>query len=190
MSRNAKIALVVFGTLFTSSCLLALAAVLVAPRALSNMFTTDSDRAKGIAAQIADYTLPSDYQEQIGMDLITYKLVAIGRADKRGLGIMLMQFSTFGVSREQMERQMQQSFQSSFQRNAGALTPVGTQVVTIKGQPVTLTISEGTTTRDQLQVRQAIGTFSGKAGPTMLMVYGSVRDWEQPMLDRFFASIR
>ncbi|MCA1554452.1 MAG: hypothetical protein LC737_08740 [Chloroflexi bacterium] len=190
MSRNAKIVIVVVGTLFTSCCLLALAIVLVAPRALSNMFTQDPQAAKGIAAQIADYTLPAGYEEQLGMDFVTYKVVTIGRVDRRGLSIMLMQFSSMGLSREQMERQMQQSFQSSFQRNVGALTPVGTEAVIIKGQPVMLTLSEGVNTRDQSDVRQAVGVFTGKGGTATLMVYGAVHDWNKAMLDQFYASIR
>ncbi len=192
MSRNTKIVLVVASTLLISCCLLAIAAVLLLPQLFSNAITQDPQKARQIGRQIADYTLPPDYREEFGMDVFTTKMVAITRSDERGPLFMLMQFSTAGLNREQMEQQVRQSFQNQFQRGTCALTAVGTQTATIKGETVTLTISEGNCTRggNTVPVRQALGFFRGKGGTAIVMVYASKAEWDKAAIDRFFQSIQ
>jgi hypothetical protein len=67
---------------------------------------------------------------------------------------------------------------------------VGTQKATIRGQSVTLTISEGASGSSEATMRQVTGVFNGKDGIVMLMAMGDVDRWDQTMLDQFLASIR
>ncbi|CAG0959305.1 hypothetical protein ANRL3_00767 [Anaerolineae bacterium] len=134
MSRNTKIILWIVLPLLASCILLCIAAIVLVPRAMQNAVSMDPAKAKEVAAQIADYTLPRGYSEQIGMDFFTMQMVALGRNDRRGGTIMLMQFKTAGMSREQMEQQMRQSFQNQYQ-GGGTMKYVGERTVTIKGQP-------------------------------------------------------
>jgi hypothetical protein len=189
MSRTTKIVLVVASTLLASCCMLAVAAVLLLPRFFSNAISEDPQRIRQIASQIVDYTLPSGYAEQFGLDFFTSQAVIIGRPDRRGLTITLMQFTTAGTNREQMEQQMRRVLQNQFQRDTGALTPVGTEKATIKGQPIELTISEGSGPRGDA-VRQITGFFGGKNGTVMLMAYGNTVEWNKTLLDNFFESLR
>lgn len=187
MSRNTKIILWIVLPLLASCILLCIAAVVLVPRAMQNAVSMDPAKAKEVAAQIADYDLPRGYQEQMGMDFFTMQTVMLGRADKRGSMITLMQFKMAGVSREQMEQQMRQSFQNQYQ-GSGTMKYVGERTVAIKDQPTVLTISESTESRTNL--RQATGVFTGKGGMVMVMIMGSPSDWDWRMLEDFLGSIR
>jgi len=123
------------------------------------------------------------------MDILTTKMVMMARPDQRGLTFMLMQITQPGASREQMEAQMRQGFQQQFQRSTGTMTPVGSEQVLIKGQPVTFTIYEGTNTTTKAPVRQELGVFPGKEGTAMLMVYGAISDWDPIFVTGFLQSI-
>jgi hypothetical protein len=191
MSRNTKIALGIGGLVLFSCVLLCVAAVLVLPSLASNFAgsTTDPTKAKEVGAKIADYSLPPGYREVMGMDLFYMQMVAIGRSGQRlnGTFIMLLQTGS-AANRDQMEEQMRQAFERQYSRQGGALEYVGDREVTIKGAQTKLSISEGQSS--QGKIRQATGVFSGKSGIAIVMVYGSVNEWDWNVLDRFFASIR
>jgi hypothetical protein len=104
--------------------------------------------------------------------------------------IMLMQFPTgMDVSRQQMERQVEQALARQTGLSSADMTSVGKEETVINGEPVTLTVREGTTNRGE-QIRQLTGLFDGNTGPTMLMITGDVNTWDQAMVDDFIASIR
>jgi len=187
MSQNKKIVLFIVMPVIAICCLACIVIAVLIPRIMSNAVASDPAKSKEISGKIADYTLPRGYQEQMGVDFFTVQTVALGRADERGVGIMLMQFQSTGTSRDQMEKQMQQAFQNQYQGNNAPLTYVGERTVTIKGQPTILTISESA--EDATPLRQATGVFSGKGGIAMVMVTGAISEWDWNMLDSFFQSI-
>lgn len=188
MSRNTKIILVVVGALFVI-CLGSCAVIaLFLPRVVSNAFTPNPANARKIASEIADYTLPPDYQEQIGMDLFVEKLVMIARPDRRGLILMLLQVSTPNVNREQVVRQMQEAFQQQFQRQSGAMHEVAQEPITIRGQETTLVISESETGTNQM--RQAVAVFNGNNGLVVVMAMANASEWDIELLRSFLGSIR
>lgn len=190
MGRTTKIILVVSGLVVFSCVLLCGASVLLLPRLASNFAdqSTDPTKAKGVGAKIADYTLPSGYREVFGMDLFMMQMVGIGPSTQRsGMVIMLMQTAS-GSNREQMEEQMRQAFSRQFSSQRGTLEYVGDRDVTVKGEQIKLSISESQSTTPKM--RQASGVFKGKAGTGIIMVMGSVSEWNWNILDTFFASMR
>jgi hypothetical protein len=193
MSKGVKIALVVIGGVLVLCCIGGVIAFLIAGRAVGQAFTTDQTKAAQIGHEIADYTLPSGYQEQGGMNMAGIKMVVIAepRTSQSGdrLALTLMQFPAgLNLSQEDMERQMSQTLAQQGQRSNEPMQVVGTQKVTIKGQPVTLTLSEGNGSAGVH--RQATGVFPGKGGLAMLMAFGSKADWDQAAFDQFLASIK
>jgi hypothetical protein len=97
------------------------------------------------------------------------------------------------MSPEEMQRQITQAMQQQGQGRNVQTHVVGTQTATVKGQPVTLTVSEGTVAEGSeagTVFRQVIGVFPGKAGTAMLMVMGKKDTWDEATLDNFLASIR
>lgn len=190
MSRNTKIILVVLSTLALICVLLCVAVSLLMTRAASSIATKDPVQMKKVAAQIADYTLPPGYQELMGTDLLFEKIAMIGPgpdSDEPGVSIMLLQVTTANTNQAQMEEQMRQAFAGQFRGNQGFFEHVDERTVTIKGKPTVLSISEADMPSGTL--RQATGVFSGKGGLAMVMITGSVDEWDWKMLDDFFQSI-
>jgi len=192
MSRGLKIALVVLAVILFCCCVAGLGATLLGARLFGRAIITDPGRAEAIGHEIAEYELPPGYDEMFAMNVVGIKMVAIGPTTPtpESMVIMLMQFpASLEISREEMERQMEQALARQTGLGSAEMRVVGQEQVTIKGEPVTLTIREGAA-EDGRRLRQATGLFQGRGGPTMLMVMGEATAWDQPLLDRFIASIR
>jgi hypothetical protein len=196
MSRGVKIALVVVVILLGLCCVGGAASFFIVQRVASQAFTDDPAKAATLGHEIVDYNLPDGYRELGGINALVFKMVFIGSASKTGdsMFIVLMQIpSGTDMDQAEMQRQMTQAMQQQGQGRNMQTHVVGTQTATIKGQPVTLTVSEGTVTEgsDAGSVfRQVIGIFPGKAGTAMLMAMGKKDTWDQATLDNFLASIK
>jgi len=66
---------------------------------------------------------------------------------------------------------------------------VGTQQMTVRGQPTTLRLFEGTDENGR-KIRQVVCGFSGKSGDLLMAMVASQDTWDQAMVDRFLQSIR
>lgn len=186
MNRNTKIALVVVGSLSLICVLACVGVALLGGRIAGQVFTTDPQQARDIGRQIADYTPPPGYTEQMSMNVLTAKWVIIGPAGRNGVIFMLMQ--ALGMRREQIELQMRQAVQAQL-GTGGSLTLVDTRNVIIKGRPVDMTYYEGAT-RGGARMRQAFAEFDAKRGTALLMVAGEASAWSQAVVDQFIASIK
>jgi hypothetical protein len=165
------------------------AAFVGGPLMLASAFNTDSAKARQTGAQIADYILPAGYSEQFSLDLSVVKMVVIGPAGNSDAFYVMMQAP--GVGRDQIEAQMRQIMQQQ-NRNTGDVQyrQVGTQAVTIKGKPATMTIFEGTNSDSGELIRQGIVSFDGKGGTVVLMVVSPANAWNEAQINQFLASIR
>ncbi|MBI5878641.1 MAG: hypothetical protein HZB53_13410 [Chloroflexi bacterium] len=191
MSRNMKLFLGC-GCLLVVMCACACIAVFVGgPMMLASAFSSDTAKARQVGAQIADYKLPAGLSEQLSMDLVVVKMVVIARLDSSGpTPPMYMMMQAQGMDRDQIEQQMKQAIQQQLQNNADIqFTQVGTQQVTIKGKPSTMTIYEGRS-NDAGLVRQAVVSFEGKGGTVVLMILDSTATWNQAEINGFLGSIR
>jgi hypothetical protein len=196
MSRGVKIALVVVVILLGACCIGGAALYFISQRVVSQAVTDDPAKAATLGHEIVDYSLPDGYRELGGMNALVFQMVFIGTGSKTGdsMFIMLMQIpAEANMDQEEMQRQMTQAMQQQGQGRNLQTHVVGTQTATIKGQPVTLTVSEGTVTEGNdagTVFRQVIGVFPGKNGTAMLMVMGKKDTWDQATLDSFLASIK
>ncbi len=196
MSRGVKIALVIAVILLGLCCIGGAGFYFITQRVVSQAVTDDPTKAATLGHEIVDYTLPDGYRELGGMNALIFKMIFIGSASKTSdsMFIVLMQFPTgTNMDQEEMQRQMTQAMQQQGQGRNMQTHVVGTQNATIKGQPVTLTVSEGEMTegnRAGTPIRQVIGIFPAKEGTAMLMVMGNKDTWDQAILDNFLASIR
>ena len=193
MSRNTKIILAIGGVvLLLCICVgsIALYFGVQAGQALQQAVVTNPDEVATIANEIAEYDLPSGYDEQFGMSLFGFDLVVIAPSPMgRNELIMLMQFpASAGLSQAEMEAQMRQNTQQQLGNRDIQFETVGQTTANIRDTEVTLTLSEGTS-EDGTEVRQLMGVFPGKGGPTLLMIQGQVTDWDQARVDTFIESI-
>jgi hypothetical protein len=192
MSRGLKVALVVVAITLFCCCVAGLGGTLLGTRLFGRAIITNPDRVQMVGSQIAEYDVPSGYAEMFAMNMLGMKLVAIGPSEPATdfMMIMLMQFPPgMEVSRQQMERQVEQALARQTGLGRADMTSVGTAEVVINGEPVSLTVREGTTDRGE-EMRQITGLFEGKGGPTILMISGEAPAWDQETVDRFIASIR
>jgi hypothetical protein len=196
MSKGVKIALVVVVILLGLCCVGGAAVYFITQRVVSQAFTDDPAKAATLAHEIVDYSLPDGYREQGGINAAIFKMVFIGPTsmNQDSMFIILMQIPAgANMSPEEMQRQITQTMQQQGQGRNIQTHEVGTQTATIKGQPVTLTVSEGTVTEGSEAgsvFRQVIGVFPAKEGTAMLMVMGNKDTWDQAALDNFLASIK
>ncbi len=195
MSRNTKIVLLIVSSLLLTCACVCLAGILLVPRMVSSTMSglaTPENResqAKKVGAQIADYVVPPGYAEEMGMDLFFEKIVMLGPTNQRGPVIMMLQMNVPTASREQLEEQMRQAFANQYS-GAGLYEPAGEHTVTLKGQPMTLAVSESSSDSSTYAMRQAQGVFQGKGGIVMVMVTGKVEEWNWKPIDDFLTSIR
>ncbi|MBI5302175.1 MAG: hypothetical protein HY868_08565 [Chloroflexi bacterium] len=190
MSRTMKIVLLVGGTLTVICVLACVVLVFFAPRVMQNFATNaqNPEQIKQTAAKIAEYTLPSGYKEEFGMDLFAMQMVMIAPANKARPMIMLMQSADRSAKPEDMQQQLQEQFQRQYSMQGGTYRVTGTRQVRIKGQSVTLTIAENDSRSVTMQ--QATGVFAGKNGLAILMLIGTKQGWDWTPIEQFTGSIR
>lgn len=150
---------------------------------------TDPASASKAAHEIADYTLPDGYQEQMAMDILFYSFVMIA-PESNATGepiIMLAQFPT-GMDQQQMEDQIRQSFEQQSGRRGMTLELKEVKKMTIRGEETDVVIYEGTD-QSGVSMRQLLATFPGKNGTAMLMIMGSPLGWDDDEINQFIESI-
>lgn len=148
-----------------------------------------STDATAVAAQIATYTAPAGYKEDIGLRIRDLSLVGLTNRSTGGMIFLAQLPMDPNVEQEELERQLTQAVQ---QRNGGAsknMQVVGYREAEIRGQRVNLTVSEGHDAAGDA-VRQLAGIFQGENGVVMLMIMAPVERWNQHSIDAFIASIR
>ena len=192
MSRGLRVTLVLVAIALFLCCVAGLGLTLLSTRLVGRAFITAPQRVHLVGSQIADYTVPPGYEEMFAMNFMGIKLVAIGPVAPATdfMTIMMMQFpSGLEISREEMERQVQQALSRQIGLGSADMKAVGHQETTIRGESVELTISQGTTDSGE-QLRQVTGLFQGDGGPAMLIITGQEAAWDQEAADRFIASIK
>lgn len=189
MSRTTKIVLGIVGGLVVL-CVVSVAALFLVGRwALGQALTTDPTQAASLGHQIATYDLPAGYAEITGMNVAGVQMVMIGNKQQPGTIIMLAQFTTATTDPETMRTQMEQSLEQQSNQQGLTYTTVGQEDVTIKGETVTMTIREATSSTGHV-TRQEEGVFTGNKGPAMVMITGSADTWDKDAVNQFLQSIR
>ncbi len=141
------------------------------------------------AAKIAEFTLPSGYTPEAAVEIAGYQFVSYAPGDGHS-HIMLVQAPAGTVADQAtLEQYMQQATPSrSSDRRARAQVVSRTQA-TVRGQKVTLVVSEGSNSDGQ-PYRTLTGVFQGRGGPAMLSIESPVSTWNQDRVNAFVASIR
>lgn len=191
MSRAVKITLAVIAGLLIACGGTACIVFFLVGRTVQRAVITRPEEVKAVARGIASYALPANYQERLALKLPNATCVTITGSEHSDQLIMLLQFNSGqDVDQATMELALEQAMQQQQSRRPDQdMQVVGHSTVTIRGEEVTLTISESASSTDQ-RARMVSGTFQGKGGPAFLMIAGSVDTWNQAEIDEFIASIR
>jgi hypothetical protein len=190
-NRNIWIAVAVVGVLCLVACGVAFLVFRQVGTKVTEAIKTDPAEVSAVSDKIAQYDLPPGYQAQMSMSLFVYDMVMIGPAQSgsSSMIIMLMQFNGgAGLDQAQMEEQMRQAFEQQGGQPGAQMRVVETREETIRGEQVTVTISEGGSQGATL--RQWVTVFKGNGGPTVLMIQGATSDWDNKLITDFIHSIR
>jgi hypothetical protein len=144
--------------------------------------STDTAEIVGkTAVLIADFSPPSGYEPEFGLHAIGYTVVAYNSGDSGG-HLYLVQAG------KEADDRMMANLVPGYSADDSRMTVVEQRPFTIRDQPVTLTISEGTKW-DNEQVRQVTAVFQGKEGPTLLTLLEPVSQWDEAAVESFLSSI-
>jgi len=190
-NRNIWIAVAVVGVLCLVACGVAFLVFRQVGTKVTEAIKTDPADVSAVSDKIAQYDLPPGYEAQVSMSLFVYDMVMIGpsQAGSGSMTIMLMQFnSSAGLDQAQMEEQMRQAFEQQGGQPGMQMKVVETREETIRGEQVTVTISEGSS--QGITIRQWVTVFKGNSGPTVLMIQGTTGDWDDELIADFIHSIR
>jgi hypothetical protein len=161
----------------------------VAGVAIARNVVTSPSEVADIASGIAEYTLPPGYDEEFGMRFLGFSLVAYATADEHS-HLMLMQFPpTTRIDQIEMERQLREATRDRSRFWDTDMRTIERRQVAIRGQEVTLTVSEGTNHEGDVY-RAISGVFQGKGGPTLLVMSEPRSQWDEAAVSAFIASIR
>lgn len=155
----------------------------------SRVVQSDPAQVAGIAAKIADFTLPAGYKSEAAVEIAGYQYVSYAPGDGHS-HIMLIQAPAGAVpDQATLEQYAQQAApQRGYDRRTRSQV-VGQTKATIRGQESTFVVSEGTNSDGQ-PYRSLTAVFQGRGGTALLSVESPLNTWNQDAVDRFVASIR
>jgi hypothetical protein len=168
----------------TISCFVLLAFLLSAC-GINTTINTNTDKVVSVAAEIADFDLPSGYQPEFSASLEGYTLVSYNPGD--GHSHLYLIQSEKESDGEKLASMVEQIAPGSYDPQT-RMTVIETRPVTVRRQEVTLVISEGVTSEGETY-HQVTLAFQGKGGPALLMLSEPVTSWNQQTVDAFIASI-
>jgi hypothetical protein len=192
MSKNTKIILgVVIGiaVLCIIIAVIGVVALGFAGNKLAQAVHTDPAKVNEIAASVAEFDLPAGFENPFAMDLAGYTFLGYTGSDKQSHIFFLKIPANASASPEELDQMAKQALQSQGNNNYAEMRVVGEQKVTIRGQQVSMTISEGTSS-DGHTYRQQAGFFEGKGGLTYVAIEMPTAAWDQNKVDAFLASIQ
>ena len=151
---------------------------------------TDAQLAAQAAHKMLDYDLPPNYQELKVLTIQGQDAAVIIAHRERPDYMIFIEHVTEGIIGND---EWGASYEIRLSREMGLrrynTQQVGTQQTTIRGQPTTLRLFEGTDENGR-KIRQVVCGFSGKSGDLLLAIVATRETWDQAMVDRFLQSIR
>lgn len=151
---------------------------------------TDSQLTSQAAHRFVDYDLPPNYQELKVLAIQDqYAAVIIAHRERPGDMIFMGGVTEGIIDVEEWRIRYEQDLSREMADRRYDTQLTGTQRMTIRGQPTTLRLFEGTDESGR-RVRQVVCAFSGKSGDMLLGIVAGRDTWDQSMVDSFLQSIR
>ncbi|MEO8084300.1 MAG: hypothetical protein ABI780_10790 [Ardenticatenales bacterium] len=194
MTRTTKILLAI-GAVCAIGCCGVVAVVGYAGMKIGKGVDLSPAGAHKTASEIADYTLPEGYSEQMGMAILGMKMALIGQGDIKtsagtSMSIALIELPGDANGANAASDAIKDSASQQMGGRVKDAHTVDERDVTIRGESATLTISEGSGSGGAT-MRQATAQFTAKSGhAAMLMAMGPSESWDQAALDAFIASMK
>ncbi len=189
MSRNVRIVFGVGSALLLVCVCGAIAMFSVLGVTIGRAVESDPAHIAAAASRIADFQPPSGYKPEVTIDLGGYLFVSYAPGDGHSHIMFVQAPASANVEQATLEQYAQQATQNRDYDSHTHLQVVGQQQATVRGQTVTLVVSEGTNS-DGAAYRTLTGVFQGKGGLALLSVEAPLSHWNQTEVEAFLASTR
>jgi hypothetical protein len=148
------------------------------------------EEAVRVGAEIAEYEVPDRFGSPYSIHFADVTLIGYKTPSERS-HLLLAQFPEgTSINVDEMLRIMRESSDDPDSIWYNTETEIVEQKpVTIRGEEVTLTISEGTSS-DGVDFRMATAKFEGRGGPALAMIAGPLSEWDDEMVMTFVESIQ
>jgi hypothetical protein len=146
---------------------------------------TDQDKVTAVAAEIADFELPTGYSPEFTASFDVYTLVSY-TPGKGSCHLYLVQ-SQNAADTEKLLRAMKNIIPGEYDPEAG-MTVIETRPILVRGEQTTLILSEGVN-GDGETCRQAVVAFKGNGGPALLVYSSPVAASNLETVEALIASI-
>ena len=156
---------------------------------VARYWKTDPQLAYQVAHKMLDYELPPNYQELRVMDMEGYAAVIIAHRERPGDLIYIGGLTDGIIGNAAWRARYEENLSREMGDRRYNAQAVDTRKATVRGQPVTLRLFEGTDESGR-QVRELVCAFAGKSGDLLLGIVSSRETWDQAEADRFLQSIR
>jgi len=141
-----------------------------------------------IADQIAGYSIPDGYREQFAVEMSGYQMVGL-QGPEASCHIYLLQApKDISVDIEVLQTQADSLEKHHKEQEHRSMRLVETRDVTVRGETVSLLVSEGLN-HDNQAYREVIAQFTGRNGPALVSISSPVDQWDWDMVDSFLTSI-
>lgn len=189
MSRQAKLVFGVGATLLFVCVCGTIALFSALGGAIGRGVELDPAQVTAAASRIADFQLPPGYKPEVTIDLGGYLFVSYAPGGGHSHIMFVQAPASANVEQATLEQYAQQATQNRRYDPHTRMQVVGQQQATVRGQAVTLVMSEGTNS-DGAAYRTLTGVFQGKGGLALLSVEAPLSNWNQTQVEAFLASTR
>ena len=148
------------------------------------------EEAVRVGAEIADYEVPEGFGSPYSVHFGDVTVIGYKSTSERS-HLLLAQFPEgTSINVDELLRIIGESSDNPNSIWYNTETEIIEQKpVTIRGQDVTLTISEGISS-DGVEFRMATARFEGRGGPALAMIAGPLSEWDGEMVTKFFEYIQ
>lgn len=157
-------------------------------RLIANSLETDSGKVAQVSNSIAEFSVPEGFGSPYAAHILGFSVVGYTGADHHSHIYFAQLPKLLPVDRAEIEAQLRQAtFGPTYDRTT-KMTVVDRQATTIRGQDVTLLVSEGTNSNGD-SFREVTGLFDGNGGQVLVVYETPIQSWDQAEVDAFLASI-
>ena len=192
MGRTTKIVLIVAASLLALCLCSAIAGAglyVIQGRSVARNVSVEVAADTVVSRDIAEYTVPDGYRQDFSVDAGGLSIAGLRSSSGNGHIYLLQTPGYLHINQAELERQLRESIRNHTLEDEMRLREVGTTQVTIRGEQVQMSVSEGTNSRGKVY-RQVLGLYDGSDGTIMLLIAGPLDEWNQGAVDSFLASIR
>ena len=193
MNKTTRTILIVLGVIFMCCCIVVAGGYLffgqiVRMVSSGDMFVEDPAEISQVADDIADYDLPSGYEEEFVMNFLGIRSLFITNQSQGGM-IMMVQFNeSFFGGLENAQEQFQDSFMQQYNTQDITFNFVEERTVEINGEMTSVQVFQGSDS-EGFDYIQWVTVFDGDNGTVMVMIMGSESTWNDAEMESFLNSI-